>query len=119
MLEPQQIDLTIYQGATFKREWTVSRVSDGAPYSLTGWTGRMHIRPKKTSDILFIELTTENGGVEIETTLEESKYTIYISSVQTAALQLKGVYDLELIDPQGEVIRIQEGKVLLSMEVTR
>ena len=119
MITPTTIDLTIYQGATFRRSWALTSESDGSPYNLTAWTARMQIREKKTSETVLLELTTENGGIIIEVTPEESKYTIYISADQTAAFTGKGVYDLELVDPQGEVIRIQEGKVSLSTEVTR
>ena len=119
MITPTTIDLTIYQGATFHRTWKLTKESDGLPYNLTSWTARMQVREKKTSLETLLDLTTENGGIIIDVTVEESKYSIYISPAQTAALTNKGVYDLELVDPQGEVIRIQEGKVTLSKEVTR
>lgn len=116
MIEPTTINLTVYQGATFKRTWAVTSEEDGSPYNLTAWTARMQIRAKKKSEDYLLNLTTENGGIIIEVTVEES---IYMSPEQTAELSSSGVYDLELVDPQGEVIRIMEGSVTLSTEVTR
>lgn len=119
MIEPTTIDLTVYQGATFKRTWALTSKEDGSPYNLTSWTARMQIRAKKKAEDYLLELKTENGGVTIEVTTDESKYTVYMNPEQTAALISGGVYDLKLVDPQGDVVRIQEGSVTLSTEVTR
>ena len=122
MIEPINIDLTIYQGATFRRKWSVTRTSDNSPYSMTSWTARMQIRAKKKDDTFLLELTTtetDDGVITLENTIDESTITIYISPATTAALTSGGVYDLELVDTGGDVVRIMEGKVTLSLEVTR
>lgn len=119
MITPTTINLTIYQGATFQKTWAIASEDTGDAYSLVSWTARMQIRAKKKDTNFLLELTTENGGITIENSVDETTYTIYISPADTAALASGGFYDLELVDPQGDVIRIQEGKIVLSTEVTR
>lgn len=119
MITPKTINLTVYQGATFQKTWAIASEETGDAYSLISWTARMQIRAKKKDTDFLLELTTENGGVTIENGVDETTYTLYISPADTAALATGGVYDLELIDTQGEVIRVQEGSVTLSTEVTR
>ena len=118
MIEPTTINLTIYQGATFQRTWSITK-EDGTPYSMASWTARMQIRSKKKDTEFLIELTTENDGIVLENTVDASTITLYISPTNTAALTSGGVYDLELVDTGGDVVRIMEGSVTLSTEVTR
>jgi hypothetical protein len=64
------------------------------------------------------ELTTANGGI----TLGGAAGTIdlFISATDTAGFAWEsGVYDIELIQPNGEVQRKIEGAVVVSPEVTR
>lgn len=119
MIEPTTINITVYQGATFKKEWAIYDSEDDSPYNLVGWTARMQIRAKKKSETPMIELTTENGGIVLDTTTDQSTITIYISAEDTASFSSGGVYDLELIDEYRNVTRIMEGTVTLSTEVTR
>ena len=122
MIDPTTIDLTIYQGATFRRKWAITKESDGTPYSMSSWTARMQIRAKKKDDNFLLELTTtatDDGSITLDNSVEESTITVYISPEATAALTSGGVYDLELVDTGGDVVRIMEGKVTLSLEVTR
>ena len=119
MIEPTTKNLTIYQGATYQKSWYLTNTSDGSLYNILNWTARMQIRAKKKDSAYLLELTTENGGITLTVTAEYSMITLYISPTDTAALTSGGVYDLELVDPQGDVIRIMEGSVTLSTEVTR
>lgn len=119
MITPTTINLTIYQGATFQRTWSITKEEDGTPYSMASWTARMQIRAKKKDTDFLIELTTENDGIVLENTVDDSTITLYISPADTAALTSGGVYDLELVDTSGDVVRIMEGSVTLSTEVTR
>jgi len=109
-------NFTIKQGSTFRKplQW----IAGGSPVDMTGWSARMQIRPEVDSEIVIVELTTENGGITIEPL--EGKITLYISAESTAALSFEeAVYDIELEAPDGFVTRIVEGKVKLSPEVTR
>lgn len=110
-------DLTIEQGATFKKTfvWTFP---DGSVQNLTGWTARMQIRRRVSDDEVLVELTTENDMIVLGGTAG----TIYLEIPSTTTVDLpevnNGRYDLELISGD-EVTRLVEGEVRISAEVTR
>jgi len=110
-------NFTIEQGATFKRIMTW-KDSNGNPISLVGYKGRMQIRQAKDSSNVIMTLDTEdNGGMALGGV--EGTITIEISASRTAGLDFRtAVYDLEL-EKDGEVVRLLEGTVTLSKEVTR
>lgn len=87
------------------------------PVDLTGFNGRMQIRSEVDSDIVLAELTTENGGFEIDLTYK----TIMIEMLphDTALLDFdSAVYSIELVRG-GEVVPFAYGIVSLVKEVTR
>lgn len=119
MITPKNIPLTIYQGASFYKEWEI-RDKEGNPLDMTGWSARMQIRKRKTSPEPMLDLTTENGRLFINVTSEKTTYGIELPPEDTEGLTEKsGVYDLELVDVSGGVARVQEGEVTVSLEVTR
>lgn len=88
------------------------------PKNLTGWTAELHIREKLTDVIQLVTLTSVAGDIVI--TIADAQIAFTIDTATTEALDFSGgVYDLELIDPAGEVTRILEGNVTLRKEVTR
>jgi hypothetical protein len=109
-------NFTIYQGATFSREITV-RDSDNDLFDFTNYTARMHIRAEIDSTETMVELTTENGMIELGGT--DGTVTLTISSADTASMSTDGVYDLEIINNGGRVDRLLKGAVTLDLEVTR
>lgn len=112
-----KIDLTIEQGATFRKTFRW-RDSTNTPIDLTGYTARMQIREEYDSSNYIIELTTANGGIAI--TEAEGVVDLFISDSNTAAITNKrGVYDLELITPSAEVIKFIKGAVIIIEEVTK
>lgn len=114
-MEPARIDLTIYQGATFRK--VLVWKSNDVAIDITSYTARMQIRENIDSTNPLIELTTENGRIDI--TGVEGKIELTIAATDTAALTFgDAVYDLELVN--GSVVyRFCRGKVKLSREVTR
>lgn len=87
------------------------------PYDLTGVSARMQIRGKITDTDVIDELTTENGGIIIDTVL--NTITILISATKTATYTFNSaVYSMELIDGL-EVIPFITGTLTLEKEVTR
>lgn len=89
------------------------------PVDLTGYTARLQIRETAgAADPPWANLTTENGGITI--TAAEGKIDLYISAVDTAVMPAKkGVYDLEMVAPGGDVTRLLAGTATISPEVTR
>jgi hypothetical protein len=138
-MKPAQIDLEILQGATFHKRFWYGRRTDPlgptpdpiavppvnfTPYDLTGCSARMQVRPSVDSEIIWIDVD------ETAITLGGTAGWIDIkaSAIQTAAFDFdpspttkrgSGVYDLELVYTNGDVIRLAQGKVTLDPEVTR
>jgi len=120
MLIPKDIDLEIYQGATFNRAWEIVEEGTTSPMDLSGYTARMQIRAKIKDTDPLLELTTENGGITIDATPEKTTITLYIPPDETEALTVsKGVYDLELVDLALDVYRLMQGEITIHKEVTR
>ncbi len=120
-------NLTIEQGATWRESFALLQpapvgtpIADLLPIDITGYSARMQIRPDYASATVLAELTPANAGISI--TPATGKIDLYISAADTAALTFTdtaAVYDLELIEPGGDVIRLLKGSVTLSPEVTK
>ncbi len=120
-------DLFIEQGATFRFTMHYGRKTgaldvDGnpvvEPYDITGCKARMQIRQRRDSQVL-IAATTTNGGILIPTGTD-GKLQITITDEATDSLNVKkALYDLELSYPSGDVVRILQGKVTISPNITR
>lgn len=116
-----KVNLTITQGETLAKRftWSIGTLEANTPVDLTGYTARMQVRSRADSvDVLFA-LTTENGGIVLGGTAGD--ITLAMSATATAALDFrKGVYDLEVVLPDGVTVRrLMQGSVHLSDEVTR
>ena len=111
--------LYIEQGATWRPDHIVMRDKQTqVPLDLTGCTARMHIRRTLPDVGTLIELTTNNGRITLGGVA--GTIALYISDEDTALLNFKSaVYDLELEYPNGDVVRLLQGGVTLSKEVTR
>ena len=109
-------DFVIEESVRFDKRITW-KDSTGTPIDLTGYTAQMMIKKRITDTSPVIELNTTNSRI----TLGGAAGTIdlLISSADTDGLDLDvGVYDLEMIEPGGERVRLLEGKVTLSPAVT-
>lgn len=110
-------DLKIEQGADFK-ESLVLRDDQGVLINLTGYTAEMQIRPYVSSDTVLLNATSANGLISI--TPAEALIELIFDNATTAALiYTKCVYDLEVTKPSGEVVRLIEGNVYVTPQVTR
>jgi hypothetical protein len=111
-----QYDITIEQGAT----WTLSLVwkdSGGNPITLTGYTARMQARSAYAAADTMLDLTSGSG---ITLGPAAGAVALVASAAQTSAITAKkGVYDLEMVAPDGAVTRLLQGAVTVSPEVTR
>lgn len=121
-------NITCQQGSTFSRLLEIEQPDLEAdptgqtyePFDLSGFTARMQVRRTIESSTKLVELTTENNGLEINPTGETTNHIrIYMSDDVTASITSSGVYDLEIINGDGEVSRIMQGAFTLSPEVTR
>lgn len=116
-MRPANYDLEIWQGQTFNFTF-VWKDSTGTPINLTGYSGRMHIRPTVMAEVIIIELSTENSKMVFDHL--NGGVTLTISAEETAQIKYKNaVYDLEVFNAEGVVRRLMEGKVIIHREVTR
>lgn len=107
----------IEKGATFHKQYIYAQGTEesNTPIDITGYTARAKIRPSYAKAAI-VELTTENGGITLGGAA--GTVTVLIEASVTETLPgLAAIYDLELVNGT-EVIRLVEGEVELSKEVT-
>lgn len=115
-----KVKLEIDQGATFDKTftWLTGTPKSAQPVDLTGCTARAQVREEIDSPDVLLELSTENDRIVLGGTSGEIR--IVIDASTTAAIDWEsGVYDLEVIFPDGTVVRRMAGGVSVSKEVTR
>lgn len=114
-------DFTIEQGSTFVQQLVWTDDSNN-PVPMTGCTAHMQIRNGPPlllgeTDILYLDMTSGAGQIQLGST--DGTITLILTADETAALIFKvAQYDLHIISPSGAVLRILQGKVTLSPEVT-
>lgn len=118
---------TIEQGATLDFELQY-KDGDSVPIDLTGYSGRMQIRPTVASSTVLLSLSSSLqadgtglnfSGSNGSTSPMSGSIGLYISAVTSSALNFDTAwYDIE-IQSGSYVVRILEGQVKLSKEVTR
>lgn len=83
---------------------------------LEGYSAWMQIRRTKNAEDVLDELTTENGRIKI-------CCNHFILSFPHETTQKwvfrRGVFDIKVISPDGEQIRVAEGNILVLPGVTR
>ncbi|MFF9118277.1 hypothetical protein ACF09Y_22205 [Streptomyces massasporeus] len=103
-------DLRIEQGATYVQNFTV--IGDPG-FSWTGWTARAQIRSAAASDNgeLLLDLTDY-------LTIIGDTVRLALPAAVTETLTRNGLWDLEMVSG-GTVVRLLQGRVVMSLEVTR
>lgn len=107
--------LEIEQGIPFEQGFLV-RNENLSPKDLSGFNARMHFRIAYSSLKVELESSTYNGRISIIGS------TVYLNLSEEETRNLKYAeyyYDLELLDASDEPVRLLEGKVQVSPEVTR
>ena len=107
------------QGSTLSR---IIYYKDPAnkPIKLNGYTARMQVRPTYESQHILLELTTENGGIELGAI--DGSISLYVADdVMISIDEGIYVYDLELVAPSADlfVYKILQGNFAVRSEVTR
>ncbi|MFI9244161.1 hypothetical protein ACIGXF_16585 [Streptomyces sp. NPDC053086] len=102
-------DLRIEQGATFMQTYTIT---DPADFTWDGWSARAQIRSAPADDgDLLLDLTPY-------LTVLGNAVRLAIPAAQTETLTRNGVWDLEMVNGT-TVVRILQGRAVISPEVTR
>jgi len=125
-------NFVIEQGTTFVLDLQY-KDSNGVPVDLTDFYGRMQIRPTKTSDTVYLTLSSSLNsdgtglnfsGSSGDTPPSSGSIGIYIASCTSSLLTFDGeaYYDLEIYSGSADcpyTVRLIEGQVQISKEVTR
>jgi hypothetical protein len=120
-----QIDLEVYEGATFYQEFTWQVGTPSLPVDLDGMTARMQARDDIADEEPVFDLTTENGGIIILEPTDEGGYAIKITPSETVGLcttyeKRVLVYDLFLDHGTDDDTGLQQkGKITIYPSVTR
>lgn len=115
-MEPSNKDFKIYQGSKWTAVIELKNGNTGEAIDLTDYTAKMQIRDVN-NDQLLLELTTENNGIVIDPLA--GVVMLQLISADTAKLDQNGIYDLDLIDVNGENYTYLKGKIILTKEITR
>lgn len=112
-------NIKIEQGSTFNLPMTYYTDStQTTTIDFTGYTWRMQIRSYLQADTVLTELTSENGGIDIDNQ-SNGLIILKITAADTTLLDFSdAVYDLESVNGI-TVDRRTYGSVTLSKEVTR
>lgn len=113
--------IQIDQGATYDKTLTWKAGENAAtavPVDLTGCAARAQIRAEVESPTVLLDLTTENGRIELGGPAGTIRILIDAATTATIAWE-SGVYDLEVVFTDGTVVRRLAGGVQVSKEVTR
>lgn len=116
----------IEQGATTNIQ--VTWQDESGSVNLSGYGGRMQIRPSVTSETVYLTLSSslnvDGTGLNMSgsdglTAVQSGSIGIYISAATSSLLNFDtAYYDLEMMNGN-EVTRLLEGQVKLSKNVTR
>ncbi|GAB2718215.1 hypothetical protein [Streptomyces bullii] len=103
-------DLHIEQGATYVQNF---KVKDEPGFTWSGWTARAQIRSAAASENgeLLLDLTPH-------LTIIGDTVRLALSAAVTETLTRNGVWDLEMVNGP-HVVRLLEGRAVVSLEVTR
>jgi len=99
-----RVDLTLIEGATYRKRFRWKSGDPAQPVDLTGWTGFMQIRERIEDPEPIITLSTENGRFRVlDQTANQGFYEIEIEETEARKLapdhrQRVAVYDLFLYD---------------------
>ena len=114
-----QYNITIVQGSDKDITMTLKE-DNGDLIDLSTYSARMQVRPTKTAQIIYDDLSTDNDRIEIDTT--DSKVILKFPNTITSAYDFKtAFYDLELYVGTDPIIvkRLLEGTFNVNKEVTR
>jgi hypothetical protein len=120
-------NLTCEQGTTFSRLIEIEQpdlANDPSgqtyiEYNLSGYRARMQVRRTVDNAAYLVSLTSENGGLRVIPGIYENQLQMFMSASVTASITQSGVYDLEIVDAEGNVSRVLQGTFTLIPEVTR
>lgn len=113
-------NIVIRQGTTCA--WAYEFLNANVTVNIANWTCRAQVRSSYDAPTAVLTLSIDNG--KITRTPGNASFLLQLLPADTSALRFTGkqldcVYDVEVVDPDGKVTRIAEGKFTILREVTR
>lgn len=116
VVDPTTVEFNALNSSGFDAYVSGGYLQFFTPVDLTGYTARMSIKDKVGGIELF-SLTDTNGRVVIDNAAKSIR--LAIQATDTGALTWKrGVYDLEMVSPTGDVFALFTGSVTVTPEIT-
>ena len=120
------LDLEIWEGATFYREFTWETGTPAEPVDLTGYTAALQARDAIEDETAVLDLNTENDGIILLSPETSGGYGISIPPSLTMGLcptheKRTLIYDLFFFapSPADDAGLQQKGKIVINPAVTR
>jgi hypothetical protein len=112
-------DITIRQGAPFRRVLSYFEPDGATPIDLTGWEGRSQVRTRPGGELLLTLRVTvgPRDATPADVALDSNDVELYASDAATAAMRRPGWYDVELLSG-GVPCPLVAGAVALERQVT-
>lgn len=104
-----KLNLQVEQNATYKKR-LIWRDKNRRPINLSGYSALMQVREGYGTEPVLYELSTENGKISLNA---GGIIDLHIPAEDTKSIQA-GVYDILLTASDGTVIRLAQGKLLVS-----
>ena len=99
--------------------------AEPAPVDLTGWAARLQFRRAPGAEV-WLSVTTDAPSGDTTLSVDADgfvRFHLHHATTEAqewnAASRRAGRWDLELVDPDGEVLRLAMGPFELSQDVTR
>lgn len=106
--------ITLERGITRRISMTLSM--RGEPVDLTGYTARLQVREDARSNDVMLELSTENGGIEIDG--PDGLITLIFAADKAGVVTFAAEYDM-VISEAGESVRLIYGPITPVQTITR
>lgn len=115
VIDADTVDFNDINAAGFKKYVSGGVLQYNTPIDLSGCTARMSVKDKVGGTELF-RLDDQNGRIVLNNT--SKTVTLKVSASDTALMTFKkGVYELELETPTGEVFLVMTGAVTVTKEI--
>lgn len=111
-------DLVVPQGTSWSRRFEFLDAS-GEPVDLTaeGWSAKADLRIRKAAPEVLYTWSSDTANLDMTA---DGELILTLEPEETASWVFRrGVWDLEVTDPDGVVTRLAEGRLRVTREVTR
>lgn len=115
VINSNTVELNDVNSSDFKTYQNGGYLQFNSPVDLTGYVARMAIKDKSGGTLLTT--LTDGAGILIDNNAKT--ITILFTAIQTADYTWsRGVYELELESPDGDVTALLAGQIIINKEIT-